>query len=167
MYSELECGICYQSYNAGRRCPRELHCKHSFCESCLLALCRPQGPEAGPGQEKLIVCPLCRDITSISGEGTMRAALRVDECVLERLVAAGVLEEEEEDEGEDAKDCDCERTLPESQAEESESSPGSRGGRLRRSWKRVWGKMNRQRGGVHCMTNGDLRDIAMMTCYMF
>ncbi|KAG8006164.1 hypothetical protein GBF38_005348 [Nibea albiflora] len=93
MYSELECGICYRTYNAGRRCPRELQCKHSFCESCLLALSRPLAPEeARQGADRSITCPLCRQTTSITGERPMRAELRVDECVLERLLSAGVLD---------------------------------------------------------------------------
>ncbi|XP_029932103.1 RING finger protein 227 isoform X2 [Myripristis murdjan] len=161
MYSELECGICYQIYNSGRRCPRELHCKHSFCESCLAALSRPQGADSDLGQVRLIVCPLCRHITSISGQMKMRAALKVDECVLERLVAAGVLEEDGDGQGEAE-----ERPLPDSQAERSDAAPGSTAGRIRRSLKRVWGRIARQRGGADCMTSADMRDLAMMSCYM-
>ncbi|XP_038587739.1 E3 ubiquitin-protein ligase-like [Micropterus salmoides] len=179
MYSELECGICYRTYNTGRRCPRELHCKHSFCESCLLALSRSPGPEeARLGADRSIVCPLCRHTTSISGQGKMRAELRVDECALERLLAAGVLDQEEEeeedpegDEDGDDQGCDEEATLPEIPAEESDSFPGSRGGRLRRTWSKVWrkisGKSSRQRGGQNCMTNDEVRNLAMMSCYMF
>ncbi|XP_070785864.1 RING finger protein 227 [Enoplosus armatus] len=180
MYSELECGICYRTYNAGRRCPRELHCKHSFCESCLLALSRPQlGPdEARLGTGRSIVCPLCRHTTSISGEGKMRAELRVDECVLERLLASGVLDQEEEADNDPENEEDGlvrdgkeEATLPETPTEESVSSAGSRGGRLRRTWSKVWRKINgrssRQRGGENCMTNDDMRNLAMMSCYMF
>ncbi|XP_068569428.1 E3 ubiquitin-protein ligase-like [Cebidichthys violaceus] len=180
MFSEHECGICYQTYNAGRRCPRELHCKHSFCESCLLllALSRPLGPD---GADRLIVCPLCRHTTSISGEGRVRAELRVDERVLERLLVSGVLDKEEEEEEKEEEDpvghvqdgCDDteEPTLPETPAEESDSSTGSRGGRLRRSCRKVWrlvsGKDSRQRGGGNCMTNDDFRSFAMMASYMF
>ncbi|XP_035530791.1 RING finger protein 227 [Morone saxatilis] len=180
MYSELECGICYRTYNAGRRCPRELLCKHSFCESCLLALSRPLGPEeAHPGADKSIVCPLCRHTTSISGEGTVRAGLRVDECVLERLLAEGVLDQEEDPEEEEEEDGhvqggfgDCEEaTLPDSQAEESDSFADSRSGRIRRGWRKVWqkisGKSSRQRSGENCMTGDDIRNLAMMSCYMF
>ncbi|KAM6894442.1 uncharacterized protein PEZ65_022117 [Lycodopsis pacificus] len=182
MFSEHECGICYRTYNAGRRCPRELHCKHSFCESCLLllALSRPQGPD---GADTLIVCPLCRHTTSISGEGRVRAELRVDECVLERLLVSGVLdkEEEEEEDEEDEEDavghvqhgCDDteEPTLPETPAEESDFSTGSRCARLRRSCRKVWRLLSRKgsqlRGGENCMTNDDFMTIAMMASYMF
>lgn len=140
MYSEFECGICYRTYNAGRRCPRELRCKHSFCESCLLALSRPLGADEGLlGADRSIVCPLCRHATSISEEGRV-VELRVDECVLERLLAAGVLDQEgddpEEEEGAHVRDG-------------NEEVGG--GGRLRRSWRKVWrkisGKSSRQRGG--------------------
>ncbi|GLD53753.1 E3 ubiquitin-protein ligase KEG-like protein [Lates japonicus] len=182
MFSELECGICYRTYNAGRRCPRELYCKHSFCQSCLLALSRQPGPEeARPGADRLIVCPLCRQTTSISAVEKMRAELRVDECVLERLLTAGVLdreeEEEEEEEDQEEGECGCDdddqaATLPDAPAEESDSSAGSRGGRFRRSWKKVWrkvmGKSSPQNGGERdCMTSDDLRNLAMMSCYMF
>nr|XP_020484900.1 E3 ubiquitin-protein ligase RNF186-like [Labrus bergylta] len=110
MYSELECGICYQTYNAGRRCPRELQCKHSFCENCLLALSRP--PQGGPdddgttarlGADKSIVCPLCRHVTSIHGDRRLRVELRVDERVLERLLTAGVLDREDDDDQEEER----------------------------------------------------------------
>ncbi|XP_076015459.1 RING finger protein 227 [Genypterus blacodes] len=175
MYSELECGICYQMYNTGRRCPRELQCKHSFCESCLLALSQPQGAEQ---PDRLIICPLCRQVTSISGEERIKAALRVDECVLELMVAADVLNEEGdpveeggEDEDQVHGDCDDQAIPHESPAEEEHSPPGSRRRRLRRSLRRVWRKISgqdaQQSGGEMCMTNDDFRIIAMMASNMF
>ncbi|XP_059211286.1 E3 ubiquitin-protein ligase-like [Centropristis striata] len=176
MYSEHECGICYLTYNTGVRCPRELHCKHSFCESCLLALSRPLGADgAAPGADRLIVCPLCRDTTSISGERKLRAQLRVDECVLERLVASGVLYGEEgdpEEEGEEGLHRgDVTGKILEPPAEESVSLAGSRGGRHRRCCRKVWkilsGQSSRPRSRENIMTNEDLRNYAMMTCYMF
>ncbi|KAM4537571.1 uncharacterized protein PAE49_021861 [Odontesthes bonariensis] len=174
MYSELECGICYQTYNAGRRCPRELHCKHSFCESCLRALTRPLAPgEAHPGADRLIDCPLCRHSTFLSGEVDMRAELRVDESALEQLLAEGVLDREEEEDPEEddqVQNCDEEPEVPDTPAEESDSSAGLRGGRLRRSWRKVWrkisGRSSRQ-GRDECMTNDELKNMAMMSCYMF
>ncbi|XP_068444298.1 E3 ubiquitin-protein ligase-like [Clinocottus analis] len=178
MYSEHECGICYRTYNAGRRCPRELHCKHSFCESCLLALSRALGADEARrlGADRLIVCPLCRHTTSLSGEGgRLRAELRVDECVLERLLVSGVLEQEEEEEEEEDPDSHvqggCDAAPPETPAEESDSSTGSRGGRLRRSCRKVWrcisGKGSPRRAGEICVTSEDLRSYAMMASYMF
>lgn len=70
----------------------------------------------------------------------MRAELRVDEAVLERLMAAGVLDREEAEEEE--KDAEEERTLPDTLAEESAPFPVTRGGRLQRSWKKIWRKIN-------------------------
>ncbi|XP_078132348.1 uncharacterized protein LOC144534340 [Sander vitreus] len=181
MYTEHEYGICYRTYNAGRRCPRELHCKHSFCESCLLALSRPLGPdEVRLGADRFIVCPLCRHTTSISGEGKLRAELRVDEFVLERLLASGVLYQEEEDDDpeedesrvQDGCDDTEEPTLPETPAEDNDFSTGSRGGRLRRSCRKVWrlisGKSSLRRGGENSMTNDDNeepRHDVPSTCY--
>ncbi|XP_034425128.1 RING finger protein 227 [Hippoglossus hippoglossus] len=171
MYSHIECGICYRTYNAGRRCPRELRCRHTFCEGCLLALSRPG--EGSPGADTAILCPLCRQTTSIPCEGRIRSELRVDESVLARLMEAEVLDQEEEEDPEEAPDQDEDEgaTLQETQAEESDSSAGSRGGKVRRSLKKVWkvisGKSLQQGGGQNCMTSDDLRNLAMMSCYMF
>ncbi|KAG7243432.1 hypothetical protein INR49_011889 [Caranx melampygus] len=190
MYSDLECGICYRTYNCGRRCPRELHCRHSFCESCLLAMSRAPAaaPEPQPGADRSIVCPLCRQTTSISGERQVRAELRVDESALERLLVAGVLDQDEEEDDEpevevdgqlqDACDGDYDDddlSAPpraETPAEHSDSSAGTGGGRLRRTLRKVWrkiiGESPRQRNGAaDCMTSEDLRNFAMMSCHMF
>ncbi|XP_069025912.1 E3 ubiquitin-protein ligase RNF182-like [Embiotoca jacksoni] len=146
MSSEIKCTVCYWTYNAGRRCPRELHCKHSFCESCLLALSRPLSPVRSH-QGRLIICPLCRFITSISGEGQLRAELRVDECTMERLLAAGVLDQEEDEDPEEmVQDCDDEEeegqaTRLDTSAAGSDSIAGTVGGRLRRSWSKLWLKI--------------------------
>nr|XP_040036227.1 E3 ubiquitin-protein ligase-like [Gasterosteus aculeatus aculeatus] len=165
---EHECGVCYRTFNAGRRCPRELHCKHSFCESCLRALSRPLGAQ------RLIVCPLCRHATSISGDGAdVRAELRVDECVLERLIVCGVLDQEEEEEEEEEEEGPVGRvchepTLPETPAEEGDFSSGSRGGRLRGGWRRVWRSISgKRRSRDDCMSGENMRDLALMSIYMF
>ncbi|XP_056156598.1 E3 ubiquitin-protein ligase-like [Lampris incognitus] len=175
MYSELECGICYRPYNAGRHCPRELHCKHSFCESCLVTLSQPQGGVSCPDRDKFIVCPLCRQITHISGEAKIKLALRVDEDLLERLLAAGVSEGGAEDEDEDKKgECFEEsdvQSLPE--PEQGYSSSVSRPGRLRRSLTRVWGKITgtsyslHQRDRTNRITDDEMKDLAIMACYVF
>ncbi|XP_029311301.1 RING finger protein 227 [Cottoperca gobio] len=174
MCSEYECVICYRTYNAARRCPRELHCKHSFCESCLLALSRPLGPsEARLGADGVIVCPLCRHTTSISALGNVRAELRVDECALERLISSRLLEQEEEDEeeGHVQDSCDDTEEIPETQAEESDFSAGSSGGRLwrccRKAWRSFSGKNSQRRGGENFLESDDLRNLTMMTFNMF
>ncbi|KAF7230267.1 RING finger protein 227 [Nothobranchius furzeri] len=166
MFSELECGVCYRTYNAARRCPRELHCHHSFCESCLRALSCPLAPGEGPrmGADRSISCPLCRHPTLLAAEGGVRAELRVDETVLERLLAAGVLDREEDSE-EDRDEEENEAEVPASQAEQGEFSADVRGGRLRRSWRKVWRKVSGRREA--CMSNDEFRALAMMSSYMF
>uniref|UniRef100_A0A3P9M1T5 E3 ubiquitin-protein ligase KEG n=1 Tax=Oryzias latipes TaxID=8090 RepID=A0A3P9M1T5_ORYLA len=162
MLSEIECGVCYRSFNAARCCPRELHCKHSFCESCLRRLGR------GLAGRTVIDCPLCRHPTVLTGEpgeAAVRAQLRVDECALERLVAAGVLDQDqEEDEEEETEE------VKESPVEQRDVSSGVERGMLRRSWKKVWraisGKRSEQRVD-DCMTSDELRNLALMSCYMF
>lgn len=150
MCSELECGVCYRTFNAGRRCPRELHCKHSFCESCLRALARPGEPAGTEGRS--IICPLCRQITPVSAERKMRAELRVDEGVLDRLLAAGVLDREEEREDEedgqspDPREEDEQSASVERSVSPAATTDGSLRGALRTFWKRISGK-RRRRGG--------------------
>ncbi|XP_013879994.1 RING finger protein 186 [Austrofundulus limnaeus] len=170
MCSEFDCGVCYRTYNAGRRCPRELHCIHSFCESCLRLLSRAPGPGDGspPAADSLVIrCPLCRHPTVLTAaEGSVRAELRVDESVLERLLAAGVLDREDEPEEEEEEEEEAE--VPEVPAEESDSSMGSRGGRLRRSWRKVWRRISgRSCHRQACMSNDEWRTLAMMSSYMF
>lgn len=85
----------------------------------------------------------------------MRAELRVDEGALERLLAAGLLDQsgeddDDDDEEEDVRAEEDRTTLPgEPQQGGVEAFSGSRGGRLRRSWRKVWRKIsgkNSQRG---------------------
>ncbi|XP_034531865.1 RING finger protein 227 [Notolabrus celidotus] len=175
MYSEIECGICFRTYNTGWRCPRELDCKHSFCETCLLALSRP-ADEARLEADRSILCPLCRLTTIIPEERTIKTGLKVDESVLEQLIDAGVLDrDDEDDQWEEERrvpgSCDDheEGTPPDTPAEEGDSSPGSRGGRIRRSWTKVWKKISGKNSPRNCrtMTNIDMRDFAMMASYMF
>uniref|UniRef100_A0A3Q2Q6T9 Si:ch73-335l21.4 n=1 Tax=Fundulus heteroclitus TaxID=8078 RepID=A0A3Q2Q6T9_FUNHE len=171
MFSEIECGVCYRTYNAARRCPRELHCKHAFCERCLRAMSRQPTPA---GADRCIACPLCRHVTALSARGSVKSELRVDESALERLVTAGVLDREEdpedeaeEEEEEDGEAPECEGEVPETEAEENDSSAGRRGGRF---WKKVWRKISGKsaRGRQdECMTNTELRSLAMMASYMF
>ncbi|KAK5618693.1 hypothetical protein CRENBAI_014000 [Crenichthys baileyi] len=137
MFSEIECGVCYRTYNAARRCPRELHCRHTFCESCLRAMSRP----VLPGANRSIDCPLCRHTTTMTAEMNFQSELRVDESALERLVAAAVLEQEEEEE-DGGEVPECEGDVPQTEAEESDSSAGHRLGRFRRCLTKVWMKIS-------------------------
>lgn len=141
MNSDLECGVCYQLFNAGHRSPRELHCKHTFCERCLRALLTPRG---------LILCPLCRHPTPVSQESRVTTDLRVDEGAMERLMVAGLLDQSgEDDEAEEGR-----TALPgETHQGGVEASSGSRGGRLRQSWRKVWRRIS----GKNCQRGEDGR----------
>ncbi|KAG5852044.1 E3 ubiquitin-protein ligase-like [Anguilla rostrata] len=171
MCSELECGICYRMYNTGRRSPRELSCGHTFCERCLVTLCRPSTPQAiaRPG-DVAIVCPLCRCCSTVSGTEGVRMALRLDESVLGRILAAGVLDRgsAEDTESED-EDNDAEKN---GRVQGSTAPPRTRKGKLWRSMKRFCGRLtgnsnqDSRRGGSEYMTDGDIKDLALMSCYM-
>lgn len=165
--------MCYELFNAGRRCPRELQCKHSFCETCLRAMLTHRGADEPPAScHRLILCPLCRYPTSVSEEGRVRAELRVDEGVLERLLAAGLLDRavDESDEDQNVRSEEGGTTLPGCPQQGGvEAFSRSRGGSLRQSWKRVWRRIsskNSQRRDVF-LSDTDLRSLAMMSCYMF
>ncbi|KAM9424912.1 uncharacterized protein KZ484_005745 [Pholidichthys leucotaenia] len=177
MYTgETECGVCYLTYNGGRRCPRELHCKHSFCESCLLAMSQPLRPgnRAHLTGSRSIICPLCRQATPISTLEKVRAELRVDESVLERLLEAGLLDQDEGDDQEVESqvhhhgNLEEEEAHPENSADESDSPAVISGGGLRRSVRKAWLKFRRgfqQPNGY--LTSDDIRDLALMSCHMF
>lgn len=179
---ELECAICYLSYNAGRRCPRELRCKHTFCESCLRALSRDPLTE-GPQGDKTIICPLCRHSTSISAEEAIRAELRVDESAMEQLLLSGLLLEEEPEEPEepeegseetedDSEETEEHGTASESSAEDSALPEGDSRDRLRQTIKKVWRRLSRKNSrqtenNLADVSSEDLRSLAIMACYMF
>ncbi|XP_068164729.1 E3 ubiquitin-protein ligase-like [Antennarius striatus] len=161
VFSELDCGVCYWGYDPGRRRPLVLGCKHVFCERCLLTLSCPRGLEASrQGPNKCVVCPLCRQATPIPGDGGVGLVLPVDGGVLERLLARGP---PEEDQGW--------ALLSDRPGQEDEAPTGSGGGRLWRSWrkvlKKIRGRSPRQRGGDKCIAASDMRNLALMTCYMF
>ncbi|KAJ3585263.1 hypothetical protein NHX12_013984 [Muraenolepis orangiensis] len=157
---DLECGICCEPYDAARHCPRELRCGHSFCESCLGAL---------RGRGDVIACPLCRRTTRVPAAGVrLRAALRVDEGVWERMVSAGVLPAEDRN-----TDDDDETPEPSCRGDGGgdDSLSLSRGGRFRLSWKKVWRKIvgsgPQGDGARNYITNDEFRDYALMSFYTF
>lgn len=78
----------------------------------------------------------------------MRAELRVDEGALERLLATGLLDQS----GEDDDDDEGEKSGEPHQGG-VEAFSGSRGGRLRQSWRKVWRKIS----GKNSQTGGDGR----------
>ncbi|KAF5902456.1 E3 ubiquitin-protein ligase, partial [Clarias magur] len=140
MLSEFECGICFRLFDAGRRCPRQLECKHSFCESCLLTLagCRSEEPQS----ESRIVCAFCRHSTPLSlSEDTLKGILPVDEDILIRLDEEGVLYESASDHEDD------EEPRPETASQSKDHLPRTQRGKLWKSVKSLYKKMkgsNRQ-----------------------
>ena len=47
----MECPSCFELYNDGERCPRNLPCGHTYCEHCLNQILYIK---------KKIECPVCR-----------------------------------------------------------------------------------------------------------
>ncbi|XP_058492643.1 E3 ubiquitin-protein ligase rnf152 [Solea solea] len=77
---DLECSICFSEFNNVFRCPKMLHCKHTFCLECLA---RINVKSAEPSN---ILCPLCRGLTPLPTLGLPR--LPTDSDVLSYLPAA-------------------------------------------------------------------------------
>ncbi|KAJ8254778.1 hypothetical protein GJAV_G00197250 [Gymnothorax javanicus] len=172
MCSELECGVCLRLYNAGRRSPRKLSCGHTFCEKCLVTLSRPSTPKTvSRPADVTIVCPLCRCSCSVPAIEGVRQALQLDEGVLGRILAVGELDtgsaEDTESEDEDSEDVEKNRGV-----DGSETPPRTRKGKLWRSMKRFCRRLagnieqESRRGGSEYITDGDIRDLALMSCYM-
>ncbi|XP_035495698.1 E3 ubiquitin-protein ligase TRIM33 isoform X1 [Scophthalmus maximus] len=77
---DLECAVCFSEFNNVFRCPKMLHCRHTFCLECLA---RINVKSAEPGA---IQCPLCRGLTPLPALGLPR--LPTDPDVLSYLPAA-------------------------------------------------------------------------------
>ncbi|CAK6980299.1 E3 ubiquitin-protein ligase RNF182 [Scomber scombrus] len=60
---ELECKICYCTYNLGSRRPKVLECCHRLCAKCLAKIL-----DLGESPPNAVVCPFCRYITRLPGE---------------------------------------------------------------------------------------------------
>ncbi|XP_066538051.1 E3 ubiquitin-protein ligase-like [Hoplias malabaricus] len=155
---ELECGICYGVYNATTRCPRLLSCGHRFCESCLLR----QGSVVLPAESGTtcgVVCALCRRPTPLQ-VAELRECLPRDLELLQMLTDSGNLpcnaSEDEEDE---------EPETHTSGHGKDQSLPSTRRVRLWRTVKKLCRKIRGQnRAG--CITDAEVRDLALMSCYM-
>ncbi|XP_069790075.1 RING finger protein 225-like [Narcine bancroftii] len=60
---DLECAVCFTTYNNVFRAPKQLVCGHTFCLECLARMnMKSQVAEA-------IQCPLCRKLTPVPKEG--------------------------------------------------------------------------------------------------
>lgn len=77
---DLECSICFSQFNNIFRCPKMLHCKHTFCLECLA---RINVKSAAPSA---VQCPLCRSFTPLPALGLPK--LTTDSDVLSYLPAA-------------------------------------------------------------------------------
>ncbi|GAA6230490.1 soluble scavenger receptor cysteine-rich domain-containing protein SSC5D-like [Lates japonicus] len=77
---DLECSICFSQFNNVFRCPKMLHCKHTFCLECLARI-NVKSPEPSA-----IQCPLCRSLTPLPTLGLPK--LTTDPDVLSYLPAA-------------------------------------------------------------------------------
>lgn len=60
---ELECKICYCSFNLGSRRPKVLKCCHRLCTKCLAKIL-----DLGESPPSAVVCPFCRYATRLPGE---------------------------------------------------------------------------------------------------
>ncbi|RVE68923.1 hypothetical protein OJAV_G00096060 [Oryzias javanicus] len=77
---ELECSICFSQFNNVFRCPKMLHCKHTFCLECLARI------NVKSNEPNAIQCPLCRGLTPLPTLGLPK--LTTDSDVLSYLPAA-------------------------------------------------------------------------------
>ncbi|XP_028987223.2 E3 ubiquitin-protein ligase RNF182 [Betta splendens] len=58
---QLECKICYCSYNLAGRRPKVLRCRHCLCSRCLSKILDLDGPAGA------VMCPFCRCVTVLTG----------------------------------------------------------------------------------------------------
>ncbi|XP_070411735.1 RING finger protein 223 isoform X2 [Nothobranchius furzeri] len=77
---DLECSICFSQFNNVFRCPKMLHCKHTFCLECLARI------NVKSAEPSAIQCPLCRGFTPLPTLGLPKLATDAD--VLSCLPAA-------------------------------------------------------------------------------
>uniref|UniRef100_A0A3B4WKB7 RING-type domain-containing protein n=1 Tax=Seriola lalandi dorsalis TaxID=1841481 RepID=A0A3B4WKB7_SERLL len=72
------CAICFSQFNNVFRCPKMLHCKHTFCLECLARI------NVKSAQPSAIQCPLCRSLTPLPALGLPK--LTTDPDVLSFLI---------------------------------------------------------------------------------
>ncbi|XP_004638488.1 putative uncharacterized protein FLJ38447 [Octodon degus] len=171
---ELDCNICYRSFNLGDRAPRRLpgtaraRCGHTLCTACLSELAaRGEGSGAAARVVRLrrvVTCPFCRAPTPLPRGGVAEVALdselwsRLEEKArADRELEAGTRDKESGDADEKAdRELECEK----------ETGPRSAGWRLlRRLWDRVLLPARRWRRPLpsNVLYCPEIKDFAHMT----
>ncbi|XP_042178789.1 E3 ubiquitin-protein ligase RNF186 [Oncorhynchus tshawytscha] len=100
---DRECGVCYQPYSRQDRIPRVLHCRHTFCATCLETMSQPKSDMV------TVCCPLCRQTTCVGRGLSLQEALWVNSRLWEYIPESKeeeeeVKEEEEEEEGKEEEE---------------------------------------------------------------
>ncbi|XP_014004945.1 E3 ubiquitin-protein ligase RNF186 [Salmo salar] len=122
---DMECGVCYQPYSRQDRIPRVLHCRHTFCATCLETMSQPKSDMI------TVCCPLCRQTTCVGHGLSLQEALWVNSRLWDYIPESkeeeeevkeeeeeGVKEEEEQEEEEEEERVEANRqTQASSQAE--------------------------------------------------
>ncbi|XP_035763387.1 RING finger protein 208 [Neolamprologus brichardi] len=90
-----DCSVCLLPYSRVERIPRVLHCRHTFCDSCLERMSTERNGLLTVG------CPLCRRVTCIGRGRGLREALWVNSKLWDQIPEdVDVRDEEEEEDGE-------------------------------------------------------------------
>lgn len=79
---DLECVICCYQFSRSDRIPRVLHCRHTFCASCLERMSWRDGIMSK------MRCPLCRWITCTRASLSPSGALLVNTSIWDLIVDA-------------------------------------------------------------------------------
>ncbi|XP_038856634.1 RING finger protein 208 [Salvelinus namaycush] len=88
---DRECGVCYQPYSRQDRIPRVLHCRHTFCATCLETMSLPKSDML------TVCCPLCRQTTCVGRGLSLQEALWVNSRLWDYIPESKEEEEEEKE----------------------------------------------------------------------